>query len=359
MRPIFTTGTEAPLVSTAAICRMVRILLRMRSAVASANVSAQSPPTSKNASPRAAAATRSRSTSTSPANTSGGAARRSSKTALRSASSGQTGCCTRGYPRHALRAARPSSAEDSEKSWARAGASGLNWFTPPGYAVVAGGGPRIPRSGPSGGAVVAQPLLDVRGVLVHVLLARQLLDAPDHLIGGLTHHHGLLLALQLEVLESDRLPHHHVDAWGAAGLGLEAAPHRDGAAGSPGGPRDAGPPGLAAVEPAVRAAGALGVDAQDLPSLQDLEARLDRRAGGVAPGTIHRHHVQAAHDRREHCVQRRAAGEDVGLAQEMHRAPQRCRQDHRVRVRQMVRGQDHRTLVGDVLGAADGGLPDR
>src|SRR5699024_7506733 len=194
-----------------AICRMVRILLRMRSAVASANVSAQSPPTSKNASPRAAAATRSRSTSTSPANTSGGAARRSSKTALRSASSGQTGCCTRGYPRHALRAARPSSAEDSEKSWARAGASGLNWFTPPGYAVVAGGGSRIPRSGPSGGAVVAQALLDVRGVLVHVLLARQLLDAPDHLISGLTHHHGLLLALQLEVLESDRLPHHHVD----------------------------------------------------------------------------------------------------------------------------------------------------
>src|SRR5690625_3133025 len=146
---------------------MVRILLRMRSAVASANVSAQSPPTSKNASPRAAAATRSRSTSTSPANTSGGAARRSSKTALRSASSGQTGCCTRGYARHALRAARPSSAEDSEKSWARAGASGLNWFTPPGYAVVAGGGSRIPRSGPSGGAVVAQALLDVRGVLVH------------------------------------------------------------------------------------------------------------------------------------------------------------------------------------------------
>src|SRR5699024_5128234 len=286
--------------STAAICRMVRILLRMRSAVASANVSAQSPPTSKNASPRAAAATRSRSTSTSPANTSGGAARRSSKTALRSAACCQTGCCTRGYPRHALRAARPSSAEDSEKSGARAGASGLNWFTPPGYGVVAGGGPRIPRSGPSGGAVVAQPLLDVRGVLVHVLLARQLLDAPDHLIGGLTHHHGLLLALQLEVLESDRLPHHHVDAGGAAGdiaasaVGVDAARHRAGDDGSPGGQGAAGDAGLAAVGPAVRAAGALGVGGEDLLRLRDVEARLDGRVGAVAPGTIPRHQVQAA-----------------------------------------------------------------
>ena len=62
----------APYVRTTAICSSVLILLRMLSAVASANVSAQSPPCRKNASPRAAAAIFVLSSSHSPANTSGG-----------------------------------------------------------------------------------------------------------------------------------------------------------------------------------------------------------------------------------------------------------------------------------------------
>ena len=56
MRPILITGRLAPYVSTTAICRIVLILLRMLSAVAVLNVSAQSPPWSRNASPRPAAA---------------------------------------------------------------------------------------------------------------------------------------------------------------------------------------------------------------------------------------------------------------------------------------------------------------
>ena len=71
-RPTFTTGTEAPYVSTTAICSRVRTLPRMPSAVFARNVSAQSPPCSRNASPRATAASRSRRTSHSPGCTSGG-----------------------------------------------------------------------------------------------------------------------------------------------------------------------------------------------------------------------------------------------------------------------------------------------
>ena len=58
MRPIFTTGIEAPYVSTTAICSTVFTRLRIWSAVAPAKVSAQSPPCSRNASPREAAASR-------------------------------------------------------------------------------------------------------------------------------------------------------------------------------------------------------------------------------------------------------------------------------------------------------------
>ena len=54
MRPIFTIGIDAPYVSTTAICRIVLMRLRIWSAVAPANVSAQSPPCSRNAPPAAA-----------------------------------------------------------------------------------------------------------------------------------------------------------------------------------------------------------------------------------------------------------------------------------------------------------------
>ena len=78
--------------STAAIWSMVLIRSRILSAVAPTNVSAQSPPCSTNASPRAAEAIRSRSMSHSPANTSGGYVA-SVSTAVRTApASGQNGC---------------------------------------------------------------------------------------------------------------------------------------------------------------------------------------------------------------------------------------------------------------------------
>src|SRR5665647_1290789 len=56
IRPTLITGMLAPYVRTAAICRIVLIRSRMLSAVADANVSAQSPPCRTNAFPSAASA---------------------------------------------------------------------------------------------------------------------------------------------------------------------------------------------------------------------------------------------------------------------------------------------------------------
>ena len=72
MRPIFTTGNEAPYINTTAICKIVLTRFLILSAVASAKVSAQSPPCNKNAFPDAAAASLDLRVSTSPANTNGG-----------------------------------------------------------------------------------------------------------------------------------------------------------------------------------------------------------------------------------------------------------------------------------------------
>src|SRR5579859_4270573 len=72
MRPIFTTGSEAPNVSTTAICNSTRNVSRMMLAVKSEKLSAQSPPCSTNALPSAAVARCAFSRRASPANTRGG-----------------------------------------------------------------------------------------------------------------------------------------------------------------------------------------------------------------------------------------------------------------------------------------------
>ena len=102
MRPILTTGTDAPYVRMTAIWRMVRILALMWEAVASSKDSAQSPPMRTKASPRDAAAISRWSRSASPANTSGGRVRRYATVASRSPASGQSGWCPAGRSLQAL-----------------------------------------------------------------------------------------------------------------------------------------------------------------------------------------------------------------------------------------------------------------
>jgi hypothetical protein len=72
MRPIFTTGTLLPKVSTTAICSNTRKVSRMMLAVKSSKLSAQSPPCRTKARPSATRAREAFSRRASPAKTSGG-----------------------------------------------------------------------------------------------------------------------------------------------------------------------------------------------------------------------------------------------------------------------------------------------
>ncbi|CAM5260881.1 hypothetical protein SVIOM342S_06598 [Streptomyces violaceorubidus] len=92
IRPTFTTGSDAPWASTTAICSRVRSLPATDSCVAVANVSAQSPPWSSSASPRATAASRVRKVSHSAGKTSGGAAASFPVTSRSCSGSGHSGC---------------------------------------------------------------------------------------------------------------------------------------------------------------------------------------------------------------------------------------------------------------------------
>ena len=72
IRPTLTTGTLAPYVNTIAICSMTLNVSRIKSALNCSKLSAQSPPCSRNASPRDAAPRAAFRRLASPANTNGG-----------------------------------------------------------------------------------------------------------------------------------------------------------------------------------------------------------------------------------------------------------------------------------------------
>ena len=91
-RASLTTGSAAPYVSTVAICSMILRLSRMRGAVRSRKLSAQSPECSRKPRPAATSPSARRNCRASPANTSGGMALISAATASTAAGSGQSGC---------------------------------------------------------------------------------------------------------------------------------------------------------------------------------------------------------------------------------------------------------------------------
>src|SRR5689334_9270777 len=107
IRPTFTTGTLAAYCRTTDICSSTRSLARMFSAVTPSNVSAQSPPWSRNASPRATAPTFSVRSSHSPANTSGGSLRSWLITCSSATGSGHSGCWSGLSPRSSSRLGTP------------------------------------------------------------------------------------------------------------------------------------------------------------------------------------------------------------------------------------------------------------
>src|SRR5690606_34700145 len=190
MRPIFTMGMEAPYVSTTAICRTVLMRLRILSAVAPANVSAQSPPCSRKAFPDAARARRSRRSSTSPANTSGGNEASSLTAESTAARSGHSGCCLIGRERHeSSRGCISRCYRDREASRTTRGPASLR-------ARCAGLVGTLSHGG---------------GVDVLVVLLPQSLDRDHDLIGHAAENESVVLHPRVS-REIERLADHHPDA---------------------------------------------------------------------------------------------------------------------------------------------------
>src|SRR3954454_23742487 len=102
-RPTLTTGTLAPYVRTTAICSSVRVVLCRCGSVLRSNVSAQSPPWSRNALPCATSASCARRPSISAGATIGGTVSRVCRTASSADRSGHCGCWAAGSSRHRSR----------------------------------------------------------------------------------------------------------------------------------------------------------------------------------------------------------------------------------------------------------------
>ena len=100
IRPTLTTGSVAPYVRTADICRSTFSRSRIAIAETLRNDSAQSPAWSRNARPSTASPSERRSARASPAKTSGGSCPSRSRTASTAAGSGHSGCCSAGSERH-------------------------------------------------------------------------------------------------------------------------------------------------------------------------------------------------------------------------------------------------------------------
>ena len=204
-------------------------------------------------------------------------------------------------------------------------------------------------------------LLDVGGIEVHVLLAGEGHEGVHDLVGDGAQHEAVVLqalvAGEVQRLADDDA---HTVAGGGDGLadrlGQVGADHRHGHHGGSGGQGDAGHAGLAAVEAPVGAARALGVDAEELPRAQAVDAGLERRLGGLAAGTVHGDGAHGLHEVLHRPALDALAGEVVGLADEGDLAVHQQRQEEGVDDRQVVGGQDRRALGGNVLLAADPGL---
>src|SRR6476619_2327930 len=198
-----------------------------------------------------------------------------------------------------------------------------------------------------------QALLHGRGVHVDVLLPGQEHQLVHDLVGDRAQDEAVVLhalvAREVQRLADADPDAHDLGLLLAGGLGLVGADHRDREHRDARLEGHAGHAGAPAVEPAVRRARALGVDAEQLAAAQDLEPAAQGGLAGSAAGPVDGQLPDTLEEGRREAALDAPTREVVGLGQERHPARHHQRQEDRVREGQVVAGEDRRTLRGDVL----------
>src|ERR1700751_1268512 len=192
------------------------------------------------------------------------------------------------------------------------------------------------------------------GVDVDVLLTGKLRDRLHDLVGARPQQLRVRL-LAVVAGEVQRLaephagPDPHVRPEPARRLELEGVDHgaRDyrgtGFHGQPGHPR------LAAIQPAVRAPGALRVDAEHLPGGQVLQAGPACLIAGRPTGAVQGNHADPGEEAPAEQPLQAASGEVLRLAQVGHLPRHRKRPEEMVGERQVIAREDDRAPPGHVL----------
>lgn len=216
--------------------------------------------------------------------------------------------------------------------------------------------------GPSGGDRLAGDraggrALGLLGVHVDVLAAGELHQLVHDLVGHraldvpVTGHPGVAREVQRRA-EPDPHPGDLGDQL-AGRLDLVGVEHRrrdDQGAALQGQPGHAG---LAPVEPAVRRAGALGIDAGDATGAQYPQLGVQGRPGRPAARAVDRDGAGADEEHLRQPALDALAGEVLGLGDERHPPLHDQRREDRVGERQVVAGEDHRPGVGHVVQPLD------
>ena len=197
------------------------------------------------------------------------------------------------------------------------------------------------------------------GVHVDVLLAGEPHDLVHDLVGDRAQDvavvlHALVAGEVQRPAEADDRPGEGAELLAGRGDHV-GADHGDGDHRHAGLQREPGHAGLAAVEPAVGRAGALGVDAEQLALREHPLGRVERALGRPAAGTVDRHLPGAGEELPLQPALDARAGEVLRLGHEGHPPRQGQRHEQPVGVGEVVAGQDGRPLVGHVLGASDRG----
>src|SRR5690554_3171785 len=161
---------------------------------------------------------------------------------------------------------------------------------------------RVVPGGRSSTATCGETRLLRRGVDVDILLAREAHERVHDLVGDRTQDepvrlHALVAREVHGLTEHDADPHELGDP-PTDRLGDVGSHHRDGDHGRTGLDREPSDPGLAPVEPAVGAAGPLGIDAEELALGEPRETGAQRSLARLAASAVHRDGPDAAHEAR-------------------------------------------------------------